>query len=84
MEEIIKHPIQVSRGYGQPRATLRSEITEMAFEVYTHLYRGQTLERLNERGGFGIGEVVAFLYARQFPKSEWSARADEAFEGMNT
>lgn len=34
------------------------------------------------RGGFGISELVAFLYARSFPKEEWHKRVQEAFTGM--
>lgn len=34
------------------------------------------------RGGFGKGELVAFLYARSFPKIEWERRVDEALRGM--
>ena len=30
----------------------------------------------------GTGELIAFLYAYPFPKTEWSARIDEAFRGM--
>ena len=33
------------------------------------------------RGGFSAGELIAFLYARSFPKTEWRARVDEAFKG---
>lgn len=80
--EIQKAPIQMPSQYAREPAAVRAEISEMAYEVYSDLYRGQTLERLNERGGFGIGELVAFLYARNFPRKEWSARVDEAFKGM--
>jgi hypothetical protein len=34
------------------------------------------------RGGFGAGELIAFLYARSFPKDEWRKRFDEALKGM--
>jgi hypothetical protein len=57
-----------------------------AYEVYCHLYGEQKamvdLEGRNCRGGFGGGELVAFLYARAFPKAEWSKRTYEAFNGM--
>lgn len=55
-----------------------------AYEVYAHVYAPQ--EALIEgscRGGFGQGELVAFLYARSFPKQEWRARVDEAMAGIN-
>jgi hypothetical protein len=35
------------------------------------------------RGGFSIGEIVAFLYARAFPRSEWRDRVEEALRGSN-
>lgn len=34
------------------------------------------------RGGFGAGELIAFLYAHTFPKNEWSKRVDEALRGL--
>lgn len=56
-------------------------ISARAYEVYAHLYgKDQSLQRLNERGGFGVGELFAFLYARSFPQSEWQMRTDEAFK----
>lgn len=56
-----------------------------AYEVYSHVFGPQ--EAMIDfargcRGGFGTGEIVAFLYARSFPKSEWRQRVDEAFHGM--
>lgn len=35
------------------------------------------------RGGFSSGEIIAFLYARSFPRAEWRARVDEALRGLN-
>lgn len=35
------------------------------------------------RGGFGLGELTAFLYARSFPKDEWRDRFNEALRGMS-
>src|SRR5581483_9599274 len=34
----------------------------------------------NCRGGFGVGELVAFLYAHSFPKDEWDKRVREALQ----
>jgi hypothetical protein len=34
------------------------------------------------RSGFGAGELIALLYARSFPRSEWKWRFDEAMHGM--
>lgn len=53
-----------------------------AYEVYSHVYAPQPamidLEGRNCRGGFGAGELIAFLYARSFPKDQWRARFEEA------
>ena len=54
-----------------------------AYDVYCHLYGPQ--ERMVTGdccGGFSTGELVAFLYARSFPKSEWRSRFDQALAGM--
>ena len=34
------------------------------------------------RGGFGMAELIAFLYAHSFPKKEWSDRVNEVFGGI--
>lgn len=82
---VAVHPVQIKpdlhRRDNKPVAP--QVVTMRAYEVYRHLYHEQTaLVSGACRGGFGIGELVAFLYARSFPKSEWSARVDEAFRGM--
>ena len=78
------HPVQ--RNYKTEGAQLTSTVTRRAYEVYCHMYGAQDalmdLEGRGCRGGFSVGELVAFLYARSFPKDEWRARADEAFHGM--
>lgn len=80
------HPVQVHRRSSGGRAQVTSRVTLRAYEVYQHLYGGQAalidLKGRDCRGGFGAGELVAFLYARSFPKTEWRARVDEAFAGM--
>lgn len=84
-ERIAVHPIQIKRGFGLPRAQVRTEVTMRAYEVYKHLYGEQEALITGEcRGGFGVGELIAFLYAYPFPKSEWSKRVDEAFREMRT
>lgn len=56
-----------------------------AYEVYSHVYAPQAamvdFER-GCRGGFGLGELTAFLWAYPFPKAEWRQRVDEAFKGI--
>lgn len=77
----MTHPIQTEccqRGGTAPQA-----VTLRAYEVYTHVYGSQEALITNDcRGGFGIGELVAFLYAHSFPKAEWRARVDEALTGF--
>lgn len=55
-----------------------------AYEVYAHVYGPQ--EAMIDlargcRGGFSSGELVAFLYARTFPKEQWRTKVNEAFRG---
>lgn len=57
-----------------------------AYEVYRVVYGTQEalldLEGRNCRGGFGTGELFAFLYAHSFPQAEWRQRVNEAMKGM--
>lgn len=81
-EEIAIHPVQTEccgRGGRAPQC-----VTMAAYEVYCHVYAPQEAMITGGcRGGFGVGELLAFLYARAFPKTEWRARVDEAFLGLN-
>lgn len=78
-------PIQAHSIAREP-AKVSESVYMAAYEVYAHVHGAQQalidLEGRNCRGGFGVSELVAFLYARPFPKSEWGARVDEAFAGM--
>lgn len=82
MEQCIEtHPVQKPDRRGQ--AVAPKSMTMLAYEVYCHIYGPQ--EALVTgwcRGGFSVGELLAFLYAHSFPRSEWRARAEEAFAGM--
>ena len=74
------HPVQTVDYKG---GRLRTEVTLRAYEVYSHIYGEQkALITGHCRGGLGTGELIAFLYARSFPKTEWRIRADEAVRGM--
>ena len=54
-----------------------------AYEAYVNVFGKQPAMIEGEcRGGFGIGELVAFLYVRSFPVAEQKARFEEALEGM--
>lgn len=58
-----------------------SVVTLRAYEVYCALYTAQpAMVTGNCRGGFGVGELMAFLYARSFPREEWKARFEEALK----
>lgn len=81
VHDVVRRPVQ-----SVPRRNERSSIGDTvhmaAYEVYSHVYAPQqALIEGNCRGGFGIGELVAYLYARSFPKSEWKQRVKEAFDG---
>ena len=74
-----KHPVQSSR---VPHIA-PSSVTMAAYEVYSEIHgKQEALVTGNCRGGFSVSELIAFLYARSFPRKEWDARANEAFDGM--
>ncbi len=79
------HPVQ-THDFTRPhlRPVIPAEVALRAYEVYCHLHGAQPamidLAGCGCRGGFGIGELLAFLYARSFPKEEWQKRVDEAFK----
>ena len=74
------HPVQNNKNREQGYCP--QSVTMRAYEVYCHVYSPQEAMVTGEcRGGFGTGELIAFLYARSFPKEEWSKRVDEAFLG---
>lgn len=78
---IVVHPVQTECCHrdGQVPAV----VALRAYEVYTHVFGPQkALVTGNCRGGFGLGELIAFLYAYPFPKEEWSAQVDEALSGF--
>lgn len=78
-------PIQAHR-LGKEQAKVSEAVYMAAYEVYSHVHGVQPalidLAGRNCRGGFSIGELVAFLYARPFPKAEWRDRVNEAYEGL--
>ena len=73
------HPVQTIDRKGGKITTL---VTLRAYEVYCHVHSPQEAMIIDGcRGGFSTGELIAFLYARSFPKSEWDDRVNEAFRG---
>jgi hypothetical protein len=82
MSDPETHPMQLEC-CRRDHARVPVAVAMRAYEVYSHLYGPQkALITGSCRGGFGISELVAFLYAAGFPKSEWRARVDEAFRGL--
>lgn len=79
-DKIETHPVQTK----SPLVSKAPKVlTLRAYEVYCHLYGEQ--KAMVEgwcRGGFATSELLAFLYARSFPKEEWRARVEEGFAGM--
>ena len=77
------HPVQWSRKNEKQKSFLTSDVTLRAYEVYSRLYgKQEAMVTGGCRGGFGVGELIAFLYAHTFPEEEWRARVEEALEGM--
>lgn len=60
-----KMPVQIV-GIGPPNGRqVHSELVEEAYKEYCEIFgKTQTLERLQERGGFDIVELATFLYMR--------------------
>lgn len=82
MIELIKtHPVQARRTDKGARCPV--PVTLAAYEVYVKMYGEQpAMIEGNCRGGFGVGELIALLYAKSFPQNQWRQRFDEAIEGM--
>jgi hypothetical protein len=78
---IETHPVQ--RSTSPYKGRVPKVVTMQAYEVYCHVFSPQEALVTGEcRGGFGVGELVAFLYARSFPKEEWRSRFNEAINGI--
>ena len=80
LPEIPTHPVQKKI---QGRGFVPQVVTLRAYEVYKHVFGSQEALITGEcRGGFGVSELIAFLYAYPFPKEEWGKRVEEALAGM--
>lgn len=80
MSEIETMPVQKS----DAPCKVPKVVSLRAYEVYCDIFGvQQALITGSCRGGFGVGEMIAFLYARSFPRDEWHQRFDEAINGMN-
>lgn len=78
-------PIQaVARSHHSKRAVVPRDVYMAAYEVYAGIFAPQDSMIKDECcGGFGTGELIAFLYARAFPRAEWRQRMDEALKRMD-
>ena len=80
MSNVPVHPVQLhdARSGECPQI-----VTMAAYEVYARVF-GEQREMVEGgcRGGFSAGELIAFLYAKGLPPTEWRRRVDEALEGM--
>lgn len=81
------HPVQFGQSTEHPSdaARIPELVALRAYEVYCWLHGPQAAMIDTERGcrgGFSVGEIVAFLYARSFPREEWERRCAEAQAGM--
>lgn len=76
------HPVQTPGRRGE-KARAPTAVTLAAYEVYCALYGAQEAMVTGDcRGGFSTAELIAFLYARSFPRDQWRAKVDQAFAGM--
>lgn len=86
MNDADKKPIETHPVQNHVRtrdARCPTTVTLRAYEVYCEVFRPQeALITGGCRGGFGVGELIAFLYAHSFPRAEWRDRFDEAMKGM--
>lgn len=77
------HPIQGPNTIPPGTWRVPEEVSRRAYEVYAHIWgEQQALVTGNCRGGFGLTELVTFLYARGFPRDEWRLRVEQASRGI--
>ena len=76
-------PIQKSRLLPRESATVNEAVYMQAYKVYSRVWGPQqAMIEGHCRGGFSVDELVAFLYAGNFPESEWYSRFEEACKGL--
>lgn len=79
------YPIQ-GRARSRPTqyASVNRAVYLAAYDVYVHCWGKQdAMLKAGCRGGFSTGEVIAFLYARGFPRPEWRDRVEEALRDLD-
>ena len=83
MTAIATHPVQ-NHTKAHRAEVCPVAVTMRAYDVYCAVYGPQpAMVTGGCRGGFSVGELIAFLYAAGFPKEQLTARVDEAFAGMD-
>lgn len=83
-QERVTYPVQLRINHTKTTGSVSASIYMAAYEVYAHVYgEQQALVSGHCRGGFGVGELIAFLYARGFPKDQWRTRVQLAFNGLD-
>lgn len=85
MADLKKFPVQGGNRHSHGgQGQVRESVYMRAYEVYSYCHGEQkAMIEGHCRGGFGKGELIAFLYASGFPRVEWKARVEEALEGMD-
>lgn len=77
------HPVQNPSRIRREKSRCPKVVTMAAYEVYCELYgKQEAIITGGCRGGFGLSELIGFLYARSFPREQWRARVQEAWDGM--
>lgn len=73
-------PLQArARSHPSNKAKIGEPVYMATYEVYSGIFGEQkALIEGSCRGGFGILEIIGFLYARSFPRIEWRRRFEEA------
>jgi hypothetical protein len=83
IDGIEVHPVQRNTKPIRFGSYCPAVVTLRAYEVYCKINSPQpALITDGCRGGFGVGELLALLYARSYPENEWYDRVIEALRGM--
>lgn len=79
------YPVQATaRSHPSKSASVNKHVYLAAYEVYSAVFAPQEAMLIgNCRSGFSPGELIAYLYARGFPRAEWRQRFDEAITDMD-
>ena len=79
-----KAPAQIPLSFRSSRGiTIPRAMHLRAYMVYCHIWGEQKALITGDcRGGFGICELLSFLYAYPFPKEQWKQRVREANQAM--